>query len=391
MLRSKVTKNTTMATRTRNKSAKIKENAAIATMLEQTNDQSTKDQNETLKTMVMAMMQSIENLTRKLEDQAKMAEEIATKRIEEEVAKRMEELKSDIAKTIQTQLANAYIPAPATGSPTYAEIAKTPPVSRPSNVSPVSSGITPTSTMTDTLYCTVDMSRVIEQDRGAATPQHVRKAVEEEMRKACENNWRCTAVVRDIKNPARIRITCKDEEELRKVKNAAAKTAVEGARVMRDQLYPVKVDNACKEAVLNDQGEIRDDAKERLGDENGVKIAKIVWLSKKDTTKAYGSLVVYLTKGSDAMKLLHGQYFDLNGESAFTTIFEQRIKPIQCYNCQEIGHKAYACKKQQLCGKCAGKAHHHKECIAEVPKCANCNGPHEAYSRNCKKLYPQQT
>lgn len=113
-------------------------------------------------------------------------------------------------------------------------------------------------------------------------------------------------------------------------------------------------------------------------------IAKITWLSKKDSGKAYGSMAVYVTKGSDAKRLLDGRYYDLAGESAYTNIFERRTGPVQCFNCQEIGHKAFSCKKPQACARSAEQGHHHKQCEAPEPKCIPCGGPHESFNRNCR-------
>ena len=75
---------------------------------------------------------------------------------------------------------------------------------------------------------------------------------------------------------------------------------------MRDQLYLVKVDNANRIAVFNIDGNILLGVAEALGIENEVNIAKIAWLSRKDIGKAYGSMVVYVTKGSEAKRLLEG-------------------------------------------------------------------------------------
>ena len=119
-----------------------------------------------------------------------------------------------------------------------------------------------------------------------------------------------------------------------------------------------------------------------LGKENNVKIAKIAWLSKKNQAKAYRSMVVYLTSGNDATGLLQGQYFHVAGESAYTNVFEQQVRPKQCYKCQEL------CQKTQVCVRCACEGHHHSNCQAEIPKCALCGGPHESMSKNCQVLNP---
>jgi hypothetical protein len=119
-------------------------------------------------------------------------------------------------------------------------------------------------------------------------------------------------------------------------------------------------------------------------------VAKIAWLSRKDSAKPYGSTVVYLTKVTYARRLLADGFFHAGGESGVTSTFEYRPRPMQCYNCQEIGHKAFQCKNTQKCAKCAAEGHRHSSCDQTVPKCIPCGGPHESFSRNCRKLYPSR-
>jgi hypothetical protein len=217
----------------------------------------------------------------------------------------------------------------------------------------------------------------------------VRKAIKTEIRSTeGQEYWRCVAITKDPKNAERIRVTCRTESELARVKEVAQKTGQAGTRVLQDQLYPVKVDNANRTAILTVAGDLQPGVIEKLGKENEVKIAKLVWLSKKDSGKAYGSMVVYVSKGSEAVRLLQAQYFHVAGESAYTRVYEPRKRPDQCYRCQEIGHKAYSCNKAQRCAKCAQLGHRHSDCTAEILKCVPCGGPHESYSRNCQKLYP---
>ncbi|KAJ6114125.1 hypothetical protein N7512_007570 [Penicillium capsulatum] len=161
-----------------------------------------------------------------------------------------------------------------------------------------------------------------------------------------ENNahWRCRAVTVDPKNTNRIRIACRDEAEHQLVKKVAEAKIGAGARVLRDELYPIKVDSVNKAAVLNEKGEIRAEATAVVSEENDATVAKIAWLSRKENAKAYGSMVVYLTKSTDARRLLADGFFHAGGESGVTSIFEYRPRPTQCYNCQEIGHKAFQCR-----------------------------------------------
>jgi hypothetical protein len=81
---------------------------------------------------------------------------------------------------------------------------------------------------------------------------------------------RCAAVIKDARNNERIRVRCRDEAELQRVKDAAQKTMVHGTWVLRDQLYPIKVDNANRLAVIDQEGRILPGAAEVLGKENDV-------------------------------------------------------------------------------------------------------------------------
>jgi len=89
------------------------------------------------------------------------------------------------------------------------------------------------SNITNTLYCTIDMSGVREEEKSKAQPGVVRKAIEEEIRTVDGHaNWCCAAVIRDAKNMEHIKIACRDEAELQRVKKAAQKTVMAGARVL---------------------------------------------------------------------------------------------------------------------------------------------------------------
>ncbi|OAQ62576.1 endonuclease/exonuclease/phosphatase [Purpureocillium lilacinum] len=207
----------------------------------------------------------------------------------------------------------------------FAEVARSPHPSQPATVMHSKAA---TGSLAGSLYCTIDTSRVEEANRDHVQVGAVRQAIEGEMRaKDGRGTWQCAAVVRDARAAERIKVICRNENELTQVKEAAQRTAVVGTRVMRDQLYAVKVDNANKSMVLDTEGNVLPGAAEALGAENSVSIAKMSWLSNKRSGKAYGSMVIYVTKESDAKRLLDGHYFDLAGESAITDIFEPRKGP----------------------------------------------------------------
>ena len=241
----------------------------------------------------------------------------------------------------------------------------------------------------DTLYCTIDTFRVTQEDADKISPVTIRTIVEKEIRAhAGQSNWRCRAVTRDAKVTNRIKIACRHEDELHMVKQAIETKGAAGVRVLRDELYPIKVDNVNRLAVLDENGEIRAGVAETLSQENEKTAAKIGWLSKRNIAKAYGSMVVYLTKGNDAGRFLREGFFHVAGESGYARICERRPRPEKRYNCQEPGHKALQCKNAQKCARCANKDHRHSDCTATVLKCVPCGGPHESFSRNCRKLCP---
>ena len=296
----------------------------------------------------------------------------------------------DILREIQSLRTSITTPDSA-NHPSYADITHTPPSSQPSNIRTFSSLNTTPTTFTDTLYCTIDTSRMADNENDRTSAGSIRAAVENGVRTVPNHvNWRCRAVTVDPKNANRIRIACRDEAEHQLVKNVAETNIGAGARVLRDELYPIKVDNVRKGAVLDENNEIRAGAAVAFSEENETTVAKIAWLSRKENAKAYGSMVVYLTKGTEARRFLADGFFHAGGESGVTSVFEYRPRPAQCYNCQEIGHKAFQCKNAQRCAKCAKDGHHHSNCNETVLKCVPCGGPHESYSKNCRKLYPVQ-
>ncbi|KAK6222522.1 hypothetical protein QIS74_04224 [Colletotrichum tabaci] len=207
------------------------------------------------------------------------------RQMEEEVRRMGDEVKGmrekleNIEKSLALTHTNSTSP-----QASYAEIARTPPTSQPSNVRTLSSGNTTPSTLTDTLFCTVDLSRVDEVDKDKVTAGTVRAAIETEMRaRKNEPKWRCKAVTRDARTATRIRIVCRDEGEQKTVKQVAETVRLaDGVRVLRDEWFPVKVDYIKSAAVVDDKGKELPGAAEALGLENDTTVAKIRWLSGRE-------------------------------------------------------------------------------------------------------------
>ena len=58
-------------------------------------------------------------------------------------------------------------------------------------------------------------------------------------------------------------------------------------------------------------------------------------------------------------------------------------EPLQCYNCQRLGHTAKNCKGKERCLLCSGN-HNKKDCDRATNQlCANCKGGHRANSNEC--------
>jgi hypothetical protein len=136
----------------------------------------------TANTQIKILTDLVKSLLEATEGQTSAMEELKrehAKQIEvltRTFTQQIETLKGQVAKMtekIKSQLSN--IQPPRSGSLSCAEVARTPPSSRPSNVRTLTSIGTTPSTMTNTLYCTIDTSRVGEEERSKAQPWAVRK------------------------------------------------------------------------------------------------------------------------------------------------------------------------------------------------------------------------
>ena len=140
--------------------------------------------------------------------------------------------------TLQDRVTNPPTPPNESPSTSYAEVARTPPTSQQATRSTLptkKSGVE----YNEVPYCTIDISRVEENEKNTVTPGAIRQTLEKEL------GHKCRAVVKDPRNTDRLRVLCQDEGELGQVKEAVQKgIQTTGTRVLRDQLYPIKVDNA---------------------------------------------------------------------------------------------------------------------------------------------------
>lgn len=111
----------------------------------------------------------------------------------------------------------------------YANVAASPPSSQASNIRTITSAGSAGSQRSSTPYCTIDTSRVSEENPSVTGPGAIKKAIEKEMRtREGHTQWRCVAVNKDAKNGTRIKISCRDENELTRVKESAERALPSG-------------------------------------------------------------------------------------------------------------------------------------------------------------------
>ncbi len=131
-----------------------------------------------LKATVTQQNDIIEGLRAKLKE-IKVEQQAFKKQHTESQAELREELKQvhEQLDTITRSIASANT----SPNPSYANVARTPPVSLPSNVRTLSSFNTTPSTFTDTFYCTVDTSRAENSEGDRMSAGAIRVAVEREI------------------------------------------------------------------------------------------------------------------------------------------------------------------------------------------------------------------
>ena len=107
----------------------------------------------------------------------------------------------------------------------------------------------------------------------------------------------------------------------------------------------VKVNNTIADAVLQPNGNIKEDVVSALNNRNKTQVAKVSWLSSWHARKVYGSMVVFLKNRSEAKRLLNKGFITIGEELASVYVFKPNFGPHQCYNCQSAGHKVFNYKE----------------------------------------------
>jgi hypothetical protein len=171
-----------------------------------------------------------------------------------------------------------------------------------------------------------------------------------------------------------------------------------GTRIQGDEWYPVKCDLVAKQAVLEgtakDGISLRQDVCKDFQAQNSVKgidcaAMKARWISRADSVKKTGSLVIWLKHKTAASHLLEKGTAIFGATGSYCSKWESRDYGLLCFNCNKHGHLQAACKVPPRCAICSG-SHRRFECKQQAnPKCPVCNQKgHTALSWECS-LHPQ--
>lgn len=214
---------------------------------------------------------------------------------------------------------------------------------------------------------------------------------------------KCHGISRNARDSNKYKLFFKDDTAVQTVRQNDTWLAgyFRGARLQAEQWHPIRVDSVYKGAVLKEMGgnEVKQEATQIVAEENDVQVHKIQWLSKPDSSKIHGSMVLYLARRQDAEKLLRGGRVEVDGETAFARPYERRTGPMRCFKCHQFNHMAAQCPSSQpVCSRCAGTGHTHRECTSDRVKCATCGGLHSTfdpscrlYKAACEKLVPRRS
>ncbi|TKA61826.1 hypothetical protein B0A49_11603, partial [Cryomyces minteri] len=127
------------------------------------------------------------------------------------------------------------------------------------------------------------------------------------------------------------------------------------AKVKSEEWYPIKCDMVSKRAVMdaaiNDGRTLRTEVCNEFKEDNSTEgidctAHKVRWLSKAQSQKATGSLVIWLKNKISAEHLLRAGQVMFGAYGAFCSRYEQAPNDGLCYNCNTILHYNVGKRKQ---------------------------------------------
>jgi len=133
------------------------------------------------------------------------------------------------------------------------------------------------------------------------------------------------------------------------------------------------------------------------------KVSEISWIDKNEKEEVKTNEVTYFVMFKDqaiTLKILREKVEFISNQNITWNKYVKKSKTIirfvQCFKCQEFGHKMKNCKNEDRCGRCS-ENHSSKSCIyridplnpySKIPrnkiKCANCSEHHTANYEKCR-------
>ncbi len=111
-------------------------------------------------------------------------------------------------------------------------------------------------------------------------------------------------MTRDIKNHNYIQIIGRDVQKTKMIKEVIKKIIISDLKVLRDQLYFIKVNNIYRDDVLSIKKLLLLEIIESLKKKNEILVTKMIWINRKNNDKVYSFIIIYLHRGSDVNRLL---------------------------------------------------------------------------------------
>ncbi|KIX04690.1 uncharacterized protein Z518_05560 [Rhinocladiella mackenziei CBS 650.93] len=274
------------------------------------------------------------------------------------------------------------LPAPATGTTSQGT-----PITQICSINPSSSASRQGTTSSP--HVVIDFSTTGNSSIANEKPGTVRKRIDDALQsQEATKEIRCWGISRNPRDSHKFKVFFKDETAVQTIRrNDSWLTNLRGARLQAEQWYPIRVDSVYKGAILKDgqSTEVKEEAAQMVGEENGIRVHKLQWLSRPNADKIHGSMVLYLARREDAEKLLREVRVDIDGETAFARPYERRIGPVRCFKCHQFNHVVAKCPSpQSICSRCAEIGHTNRECTSNRVKCATCGGPHSTFDRGCR-------
>lgn len=346
--------------------------------------------------LVKSMKEDAETRAERAEERAERADERA-ERAEERATTTESKMEQILQRVIKLEELVTTLSTPMSPPTSYADAlrsASAPPSREPSSqASPVNTAsVNPSSSASrqrPTASIVVDLSKLNDQTFNVEDAGAVRHRIKTALasNKNTEHIPNCR-LSKDAVNPKKYKLLfpTKESEKCARKHNAWLTAAFEGASMGGDQWFPVKVDSVRKSEVYT-EGKITKKTIEALGEENGMEIKHIRWISRMDSIKEHGSMIVYLAREEDAQRLLAEGFMDIYNLAAYTKEYIPKSGPNRCFKCQKFGHRAPRCSAiAPTCSICAEKGHAYHSCTSSIPKCANCGDSHGANDPNCPEL-----